>query len=52
MYVGKDKILSLQYIFYQSGQKTTILKKNPLDTVDENGKKTAIIGEDGDPIKT
>lgn len=52
MYVGKDKILSLQYIFYQNGQKTTILKKNPLDTVDEYGKKNAIIGEDGDPIKT
>ena len=52
MYIRENMILSLQYIFYQNGQKTTILKKNEIETVDENGKKTPIIGEDGEPIKT
>lgn len=52
MYVRDNVVLSLQYVFYQNGQKTTLLKKNEIDQVDENGKKTPIIGDDGDPVKT
>jgi hypothetical protein len=29
-----------------------LLKKNEIETIDENGIKNPIIGEDGDPLKT
>lgn len=52
LYVRENMLLTLQYIFYQKGQKTTLLRHQPLDETLENGTKVPLIGDDGRPLST
>jgi hypothetical protein len=50
LYVRENTLLTLQYIFYQKGQKTNLLKHQPLDQTLEDGTKVPLIGDDGKPL--
>jgi hypothetical protein len=52
LYIREKTVLTLQYIFYQKGHKTNLLKHQPLDQTLENGTKVPLIGEDGKPLST
>jgi hypothetical protein len=52
LYVRENTLLTLQYIFYQKDQKTTLLHEVPLFETNSDGTKTPIIGQDGKPLFT
>ena len=52
LYVKEDTLLTLQYIFYQKGQKTTLLQHIPLEETLEDGTKVPAMDDYSKPIQT